>query len=77
MTIKEVREHREYTKAIQKIENYPSGFEFTIYYSSIPVSKCNALKVVLRDAQEQGLIESIAIGLSIDLVEVEETFRRI
>lgn len=78
-------EEKEVEKAINKIKNYPKGFEFTIKYSSIPTkAKENGLKYVLNKAKNMGLIECIATGLTIEDITGksgrpfnEETYRRI
>lgn len=77
MTIQEVRNHEEYAICFRKIKSYRKGFEFTLNYAHIPTPKANALKIVMRDAIDQGLIESIAIGLSLEGKQTDETFRRI
>ena len=77
MTVQEVRNHEEYEICFRKIKAYPIGFEFTINYSKIPKPQCNALKIVLQDAIEQGLLESVAVGVALDGTFTDETFRKI
>jgi hypothetical protein len=77
MTIQEVRNHKEYALAFKKIKAYKKGFEFTLNYARIPTPQANALKIVMRDAIEQGYLESIAIGLSLEGEQTDETFRKI
>ena len=77
MTAQELRNHEEYAICFKKIKSYRKGFEFTLNYSQIPTPKANALKIVMSDAIEQGLIESIQIGLSLEGDWVSETFRKI
>lgn len=77
MTIAELRNHKEYELCMNKIKAYKKGFELTLNYSQIPTAKANALKIVMRDAIEQGLLESIAIGLSLEGIQTDETFRKI
>ena len=77
MTIQEVRNHEEYALAFKKIKAYKKGFEFTLNYARIPTPQGNALKIIMRDAIEQGLLESIEIGLSIEGKIVEERFRKL
>lgn len=75
----------ELEKALNKIKDYPQGFEFTIKYSTIPTkAKENALRWVLDKAIELGYIESISIGLSLADIRGEsgrfcneESFRRL
>lgn len=75
---------RELDKCVDKIRNYPKGFEFTINYSVMPRAKYNAMKIVLDEAKQLGLIDSVAFGLSFESMlgetncyENEETFRRV
>ena len=77
MTIQEVRNHEEYAICFNKIKSYPTGFEFTLNYAKIPRPQGNALKIIMTDAVEQGLIESVSIGLAIDGTFTDETFRKI
>ena len=77
MTKEELRNHEEYRLCMNKIKAYKPGFEFTINFSSIPKAKANALKIILKDAIDVGLLKSIALGLSITGEFVDETFRRI
>lgn len=79
------KEEKEIEKAINKIKNYPKGFEFTIKYSTIPTkAKENGMKYILKKAENIGLIECIATGLSLADITGEsgrpfneETFRRL
>lgn len=77
MTIQELRNHEEYALAFKKIRAYKKGFEFTLNYAQIPTPQANALKIIMRDAIEQGLLESIAIGLSLEGKQTDETFRKL
>ena len=77
MTIQELRNHEEYTLCFNKIRAYPKGFEFTLNYAQIPRAKANALKIVMKDAIEQGLLESVATGVALDGTFTDETFRKI
>ncbi len=77
MTIQELRNHEEYTICFNKIKSYPTGFEFTLNYAQIPKAKANALKIIMGDAIEQGLLESIAIGVALDGTHTDETYRKI
>lgn len=62
MTKTELRTHPEYKLCMDKIKGYRPGFEFTLRYCDIPKAKANALMIVMRDACEQGLLESVTIG---------------
>lgn len=77
MTVTELRNHKEYELCMNKIKKYPKGFEFTLNYAQIPTPQANALKVIMADAIEGGLIESIAIGLSLEGIQTDETFRKL
>lgn len=77
MTIQELREGNEYALCMKKIHNYKKGFQFTLHYEHIPTPQANALKIIMQDAIEQGLIESIAIDLNLQLEQTAETFRKL
>lgn len=77
MTVQELRNGKEYAICFEKIRSYRKGFEFTLKYSQIPTPKANALKIVMQDAKDQGLLESIATGWTLEGKLVEETFRKI
>lgn len=77
MTAKELREHPEYQRCIDKITNYRKGFTFTIHFTAIPVKKANALRVILRDCCKMGLIESTSIGLSLGCEITDESYIRL
>ena len=79
MTKQEWRKHDEYKKAWAKVEGYHKGFTWTMRWCEIPTGKANALKILLADCMDAGLIESVSIGYGIGdkgLVETEEVFRR-
>ena len=77
MTVPELRETDGYKKAFDKIKGYPKGFKFTLDYTKIPKAKGNALKIITRDCLKEKIIESVAIGLSLEGEQTEETFRRL
>ena len=77
MTVKELRESTEYAKSMQKIKSYPKGFKFSLKYGEIPKAKGNALKIIMKDAIDSGLLESVSIGLDIHGEFVEEEYRRL
>ena len=54
-----LRDHPEYTACLIKIQNYKKGFEWWMDWRSIPTGKANALKIILNDACEKGMIEMI------------------
>lgn len=76
MTRMELRTHPGYIEAYTKIRNYSSGFEFRVDYSIMPIPKRNAMLILLEDAKDAGLIESIKMDFTWDLQLVGETFRR-
>ena len=77
MTREELRKEPGYIEAHQKVENYPKGFKFTINYSEIPAPKRRAMEYLLNDCKREGLIESVAIGIGLDLERKDETFVRL
>lgn len=77
MTISELRETKNYTQAIKKVQNYPQDFKFTLKYSEIPEGKVNALKIIMEDCIKQNLLESVSIELALDGTQTAETFIRI
>lgn len=77
MTIEEMRKTEEYTKIVQKVKKYRKGFEFTLDVNVIPRPQWNALRMVMRDLEKQGLIENIEFGYSIDGELVEEKYARL
>lgn len=77
MTVQEFRETDGYKEAFDKIKGYPKGFKFTLDYTKIPKAKGNALKIITRDCIKEKIIESVAIGLSLEGKQTEETFRRL
>ena len=77
MTAQELRNHPEYKVCMDKIKAYRKGFEFTLEWSQIPRAKANALKIVMQDAYEQGLVDIIAFGLALDGTETSRTFKKL
>lgn len=77
MTKAEFRQSKEYAECMEKIKNYPKGFEFTVYYGQIPKAKANALEVLTNDCIKAGILESIGIGLDIQGNFVEKEYRRL
>lgn len=77
MTIEEMRKTEEYTKIVQKVKKYRKGFEFTLDVNVIPKPQWNALRMVMRDLEKQGLIENIEFNYSIDGELVEEKYVRL
>lgn len=77
MTIEEMRKTEEYTKIVQKVKKYRKGFEFTLDINVIPRPQWNALRMVMRDLEKQGLIENIEFGYSIDGELVEGKYARL
>lgn len=54
-----LRSHPEYIACMTKITSYKKGFEWYMNWSIIPKAKVNALKIILSDASEKGIIEII------------------
>ena len=77
MTVEQLRKSEEYFKAIDKIRKYPKGFRFTLYYSSIPRARANALEILMHDCIKMGLVESVSIGIALPGINADETFRRL
>lgn len=77
MTTEELRNHEEYRLCMNKIKAYKPGFKFTVNFSVIPKAKANALRIILNDAINASLLESVAIGVAINGEFVDETYRRI
>lgn len=77
MTIPEFRETKDYEQAMKKVQGYSQGFKFTLNYSSIPIGKANALKILMEDCINYNLIESISIELALDGTQTAETFQKI
>lgn len=77
MTVQELRNHEEYAICMKKIRSYRKGFEFTLNYSAIPTPKANALKIIMQDAVEMGLIESIRMGFALNGTFTDETYRKL
>lgn len=77
MTITELRENEEYRTCMDKIRGYRVGFEFTIPFHRMSVGKANAMRIILKDAHAEGLIDCISFDFDRDGVITEETWRRI
>ena len=77
MTITELKQHPGYQDAMKKVKNYSKGFRFTLNYDQIPHAKGNALKILMRECIDLGIIKSVQIGLDLDDNIVSETFCRL
>ena len=77
MTIPEFRETKDYKRAMKKIQGYPQGFKFTLNYSSIPIGKANALKILMEDCINYNFIKSISIELALNRPQTAETFQKV
>ncbi len=62
---------QEIKKCVDKIRSYPQGFEFTLYYNRMSMGQYNAINIVTKKAEEEGLIKSISIGLSLEDIRGE------
>lgn len=76
MTRQELRETKDYKEAVDKIKGYTAGFEFTLDYTKIPIAKGNALKIIIQDMVDAGILESISFGLDLDGSVTDESYRR-
>ena len=77
MNTQQLRESTEYTEACRKINSYRKGFRFTIPYYKMTTGQKNAMRIIISDCEKQGLIRSVAMGISLGLDITEETFERI
>lgn len=77
MTSEQLRQTTEYRQAWQKITSYRKGFEFTLPVGAGFAPQANALKIIMRDAINAGLIEQIETELSLELEVVAERYKRI
>ena len=75
---------QEIEKCVDKIRNYPKGFEFTLYYNRMSMGQYNAMQIITKKAIDEGLIECKSIGLSFEDIRgesgrscSEETFIRL
>lgn len=77
MTRSELRTSNEYIDAVEKIRGYHKGFKFTIPFYEMTTGQKNAMRIILNDCEEKGLIKSTSIGINLSLELAEETFERI
>ena len=77
MTKSELRETKEYKEAVETIKGYSKGFVFLLKYAAIPKAKGNALRIIMKDCIDNGILESVGIGLNIRGDLVEEEYKRI
>ena len=77
MTIQELRQSKDYADAINKIKKYPKDFTFKLNYSQIPKEEVIALWIIMRDCIENGIVESISIGVALSGEQTDETFKRL
>lgn len=77
MTITELRQSEEYRTCMDKIRKYKTGFEFTIPFYRMSKGQANAMHRILRDAYDEGLIESVSFVLNLEGECTEETWRRL
>lgn len=77
MTREELRKEPGYIEAHQKIENYPKGFKFTVYFNQMPASKRRAMEYLLEDCRKEKLIDCISIGVALSGECTDETFVRL
>ena len=77
MTVAEVRNHPEYTFCMDRIKSYPKDFEFTLEWFKIPKPQANALKIVMQDAVEQGLLDVTEFLLALNGTETGRTYKKL
>lgn len=77
MTIQELRQSKDYVEAMSKIKKYSKGFTFKLNYSQIPKGKANALRIIMQDCIENGIVESVSFGLALSGERTDETFKRL
>jgi hypothetical protein len=77
MTITELKRHQGYKDAMNKVKGYSKGFKFTLNYDQIPVAKGNALKVLMRECCDLGIVESVQMDLDLQGNIVSETYARL
>ena len=77
MTPNEAREHKDFKSAKEKVRSYPKDFRFTLDYSKIPTPQAKALMLLTQDCIKEGLLESVAMDLSLTGEIVAETFKRL
>ena len=77
MTIQELRQTKDYAEVMSKIKKYPKNFTFTLNYAEIPKGKANALRIMMQDCIDGGIIESVSIGLALNGEQTDETFKRL
>ena len=76
MTETELRKRPEYLASMERIKQYRPGFELHMDWTKIPEAKRNALKIVLNDAVDAGLLKSVALYYDVDLNNTGETYHR-
>ena len=77
MTVSELRKHKEYELCFEKIKSYPKGFTFTLEWTKIPRPQANALKIVMQDAADQGLLDTTQFFLALDGTETGRTYQKL
>jgi len=77
MTVTELRNHAEYAICMKKIKSYSKGFKFTIPYNRMTTGQAAAMKIIMCDAVEAGLVKSVAIGLALNGEQTDETFVKV
>ena len=77
MTAQELRTTAEYISAVEKIKSYSIGYEFTLNFSKIPEAKSNALKIVIKDCIDMGILQNIGVGIDIQGDFCGKTYKRV
>ena len=74
MTITELKQSQDYQAAMNKVKGHSKGFRFTLNYDQIPVAKGNALKILMRECCDLGIVESVQMGFDLQGNIVSETY---
>ena len=77
MTVSELRKDKEYKLCFEKIKSYPKGFIFTLEWTKIPKPQANALKIVMQDATERGLLDVTEFLLALDGTETGRVYQKL
>lgn len=77
MTVSEFLKSAEFDLCISKITKYKKGFTFSIPYYKMTEGQKNGMHVVMREAVQRGLVESVSVSYDINLEITEEEYTRL
>ena len=79
MNKQEARQTKDYQMAINKIKGYKKGARFKMNYQHLNISeaKLNGLKLILKDCCDEGILENVETGSTLDGLITDETFVRL